>query len=179
MNAWVLLLRGINVGGHHKLPMKSLAAILENAGCDQVRTYIQSGNVVFRADIEMPAAFADEISGAIEEEHGFRPAVHLLTAEELKTAVDANPYPEAVNEPKTLHVSFLAGSPEAEGIRRAEKFLSATERYTVIGNCFYLHAPDGIARSKFAARAHKALGVSATSRNWNTVTKLVELVASV
>ena len=179
MNAWVLLLRGINVGGHHKLPMKSLAAILENAGCDQVRTYIQSGNVAFRADIEMPAAFVDEISGAIEEEHGFRPAVHLLTAEELKTAVDANPYPEAVNEPKTLHVSFLAGSPEAEGIRRAEKLLSATERFTVTGNCFYLHAPDGIARSKFAASAHNALGVSATSRNWNTVTKLVELVASI
>ena len=178
MSTWVLLLRGINVGGHHKLPMKDLAALLESAGCDQVRTYIQSGNVVFRAGIEDPVAFADEISGRIEDEHGFRPAIQLLTADALEAAVAANPYPEAVTEPKTLHVFFLASTPPAQLVEGTRELLTATERFKVVGNCLYLHAPDGLARSKFAARVDKAFGVSATSRNWNTVSKLAGLVAS-
>lgn len=177
MSAWVLLLRGINVGGHHKLPMKDLKAILEHAGCVQVRTYIQSGNVVFGASIRNPTLFADRISDAIENEHGFRPAAHLLSADTLKAVVAANPYPDAVNEPKTLHVTFLAETPQPGPVQRASEWLAATERFEVIGNCLYLHAPDGLARSKFAAKVGKALGDSATSRNWNTVTKLVELVA--
>ena len=178
MSAWVLLLRGINVGGYHKLPMKDLTALLESTGCDQVRTYIQSGNVVFRAGIEDPVAFADEISGRIEDEHGFRPAIQLLTADAFKAAVAANPYREVVTEPKTLHVFFLGSTPSAELVEGARELLTATERFKIVGNCLYLHAPDGLARSKFAARVDKVLGVSATSRNWNTVLKLVGLVAS-
>lgn len=179
MQRWIALLRGVNVGGRNTLPMQNLRAILERSGCQEVRTYIQSGNAVFRAEIENPTAFTDEVGGAIDKKHGFRPAVHLLTAEAFEAAVAANPYPEAIGEPKTLHVSFFEGTLQAELVERAREYLAVNERFEVIGNCLYLHAPDGLARSKFAARVDKALGVSATSRNWNTVSKLVELAASV
>ena len=178
MKTWIALLRGINVGGHNRLPMKSLSQILEAAGCEHVKTYIQSGNVVFRAEIKSAARFGEEIGQAIEKEHGFSPAILLIPADELERAIASNPYPEATSEPKTLHLSFLEHEPEEGRISAAKTLLAKTESFTVKGNLLYLHAPEGIGRSKFAAGIERVLQVKMTGRNWRTVTKLEELAAT-
>ena len=177
MQTWIALLRGINVGGHQRLPMQDLRTIFETAGSRNVATYIQSGNVVFNADIDNLAAFGDKIGDAVETGHGFRPDIHLLTANTLRAAIEANPYPEAVSEPQSLHLTILSEAPQPGRIDSAKKALTDTERFTVIGECLYMHAPDGLARSKFAANVARLLDVSATSRNWKTVTKLAAMAS--
>ena len=177
MNTWIALLRGINVGGRNRLPMKSLSLILESAGCGQVRTYIQSGNVVFKGNVDSVDQFGEKIGRAIEEEHGFCPAILLITADELRVAIASNPYPQALSEPKSLHLSFLEHPPQDERISEANRLLSKTESLTVVGSLLYLYAPDGVGRSKFANRVDKVLQMKTTARNWRTVMKLEELVS--
>jgi len=101
----------------------------------------------------------------------------VLTAEELRNAAAANPFPSATNEPKSLHLYFLAETPQNPDVQALNQLKSDNESFKLIGKVFYLHAPDGIGRSKLAARAEKLLGVQATARNWNTVAKLLELTA--
>lgn len=179
MNTWIALLRGINVGGHNRLPMQSLSQLLESAGCEQVTTYIQSGNVVFKGDVASVEQFGEEIGLAIENKHGFRPAVRLITADYLTTAIASNPYPEAVSEPKTLHLSFLEHPPKIERISDVERLLTKTESLTVVGSLLYFHAPGGIARSRVANGIDRALQMKTTARNWRTVMKLEELVSTI
>ena len=178
MKTWIALLRGINVGGRNRLPMQSLSQILESAGCEQVTTYIQSGNVVFNGNVDSVDRFGDEIGQAIMEEHGFCPAVRLITADYLSGAIASNPYPEAVSDPKSLHLSFLECPPRDELVSEARRLLSESESFKVIGSLLYLHAPEGIGRSRFANRVDKALQMKTTGRNWRTVMKLGELASS-
>jgi uncharacterized protein (DUF1697 family) len=173
--AWVLLLRGVNVGGRHTLPMRELAELLEALGLEEVRTYIQSGNAVFRAAGEAAAALGDRIAAAIEERKGFRPEVLVLSAERLEAAARANPFPEGEAEPKTLHLFFLAATPTAPDLAGLEALRSPTERFHLATEVLYLHAPDGIGRSKLATRVERLLGVPATARNWRTVQMLREM----
>ena len=147
MSTWIALFRGINVGGRYLLPMKELVRDLQSLGLEDVRTYIQSGNAVFRASSEVAATLGEEIAATIEERHGFRPQVLLLTAGELADAMAANPFPEAEAEPKTLHLSFLASPPPAPDLESLTAIRSATERFQLTDRVFYLHAPDGIGRS--------------------------------
>lgn len=159
--------------------MKGLSQIFEAAGCESVKTYIQSGNVVFNARIRSVGRFADSIGTAIEKEYGFRPAIQLLTAKALRDAIAANPYPEAADKPKSLHLVFFEDMPQKTHISDANELLSESESFTVIGSCLYFHAPDGIARSKFANGIDKAFGMSSTGRNWRTTTKLAELASTI
>ena len=179
MNSWIALLRGINVGGCNRLPMSSLVNILESAGCRDAATYIQSGNAVFRADINSRARMAEKIGREIEKEHGFRPAIQLTTAAELGAAIAANPYPEAVTDPKTLHLSFLECPPPQERVANAKRLLSESESMTINGSLLYLYAPEGIGRSKFAGSVERVLQVQMTGRNWRTILKLNELASTV
>ncbi|MGB5210919.1 MAG: DUF1697 domain-containing protein [Gammaproteobacteria bacterium] len=179
METWIALLRGINVGGRNRLPMKDLSRIFEAAGCAPVKTYIQSGNVVFKAGLRSGGTFADAIGTAIEKQHGFRPAIQLRTATALKTAIASNPYPQAASEPKSLHLFFLEDSPQKKLVSDARRLLSASESITVIDRCLYLHAPDGLAQSKFAKGVDKALGMNTTARNWRTVSKLEDLASTI
>lgn len=179
MKTWIALLRGINVGGHNRLPMKDLSQIFETAGCKQVKTYIQSGNVVFNGHVRSVGELGDTIASAIESEFGFRPVIRLITAKALRTAIATNPYPQAEPEPKSLHLVFLEGSPQRTHISDANRLLSASESLTVIGSRLYLYAPDGIARSRFAKGIDKAFHMSTTARNWRTITKLSELVSTI
>ena len=175
MTTYIALFRGINVGGKNSLPMQRLKDILGQLGCRQVKTYIQSGNVVFQhAEVDREQ-FAGQIGAEIEKEHGFRPQVLLLPVDDFEQAVALNPFPEAVDEPKTLHVSFLAEEPENPDLAGLEGVKTESERFTLTGRLFYLHAPDGIGRSKLAARIEKSLGVPATDRNWRTVLKVLEM----
>lgn len=176
MPTLIALLRGINVIGNYKLPMKELAALLTEMGLRDVQTYIQSGNVVFRSNVKNKAALAAKISAAIEAQYGFAPQVLLLDADELRQAMAGNPYPEAASAPKTLHLFFLTEVPPQPDLESLETIKTESERFKLVGKVFYLYTPDGFGPSKLAARIEKSLGVAATARNWNTVCKLAEMV---
>jgi uncharacterized protein (DUF1697 family) len=174
MRTFIALFRGINVGGKNILPMKDLVGILESLGYEKIKTYIQSGNVVFHLKGNKTKKIAEEIGSRILESHGFKPKVHLLTIEELKEAVENNPF--KTMEGKSLHFFFLASTPAKPDLDALAKLKSSSEEFKLGKNVFYLHAPDGIGRSKLAAKVEKALGVPATARNWNTVSKLMVMV---
>jgi uncharacterized protein (DUF1697 family) len=169
MHTHLALLRGINVGGKHMLPMKTLTRLIESLGGIDVATYIQSGNVVFRHPRKSASRLAVEIEAAIQHDRGFRPEVLMLTPSALDATIRGNPFPDAVSEPNTLHVTFLSSTPEQPDLAALEALRSVRERFLLDGSVFYLHAPDGIGRSKLATRVEKALGVSGTTRNWRTV----------
>ena len=175
MNTFVALFRGINVGGHNLLPMRELKAVLGELGLREVATYIQSGNVVFAAEQTDKAALVESIREAVHQSHGFAPQVLLLTAEEFAQAAAANPYPEAEEEPKTLHLYFLEESPSNPDLEKLAALKLDNEHFTLINKVFYLHAPDGIGRSKLAAGVEKALGVPVTARNWRSVGRVLEM----
>lgn len=171
----IVLFRGINVGGNNILPMKALVSLLEDLGATQVRTYIQSGNAVFLDDVTDSPEFSRRLSAAIREHHGFEPQVLILSLDALDQALASNPFPEAVADPTNLHLGFLAAAPERPDLEKLAALGKAGERFHLDGRVFYLHAPDGVGRSKLAANAEKLLGVPMTNRNWRTVCKVREL----
>jgi len=176
LKTYIALFRGINVGGTNVLPMKDLVAQLENLGSQNVKTYIQSGNAVFQNKEEAASLLSNKIRAAIKKSHGFEPQVLLLEPEEIERAIESNPFPEAEPEPKTLHISFLATMPKDLDLGALETIKSDRERFALEDRVFYLHAPEGIGRSKLAANIEKLLGVSATTRNWRTVRKVMAMV---
>lgn len=169
------MLRGVNVGGRNLLPMKDLARTLEDLGCRSVTTYIQSGNLVFKHPNTNASSLAELIGKTILDRHGFQPKVHLMSVSDLVQAANSNPFPNATADPKSLHLSFLSQEPEPIRLESLKAIKAESETYSLQGNIFYLHAPLGIGRSKLAARAETLLGVDATSRNWRTVSRLLEL----
>ena len=175
MKTNIALFRGINVGGNNILPMKALVAILEKLGAQGVRTYIQSGNAVFQHQTAQAAELTDRIRAAIRASHGFEPQVLLLDVAELEQAIASNPFPQAESDPKTLHLYFLADSPENPDLEMLDSLKQDTEQYSLHDRLFYLYAPAGIGRSKLATRVEKSLGVTATARNWRTVSKIIAL----
>ncbi len=179
METWIALLRGVNVVGRNKLPMKLLAAELEAIGLSGVKTYIQSGNVVFRCPSARAKKIAAEISAAIAAKFGFKPHVAVISAKGLAAAAAANPFPESATEldGRTLHFFFLAKSPAAIDQARLEAVRRQSERWQIKGAFFYLHAPDGFGDSKLAAQVERILGVTATARNWRTVRALLDLAS--
>lgn len=179
MKTYIALLRGINVGGKHLLPMKELGALLEGLGAQNVKTYIQSGNVVFRSKERDVSQFASRISAEIHRSLGFEPYVLVMEEERFETAIVENPFPEAECEPKTLHVGFLSSPPANPNLNSLESLKKESERFQLHDNVFYLHAPEGVGRSKLAAASERLLGVSMTSRNWRTVCKTRDLAREV
>ena len=175
METLIALFRGINVGGRNILPMQELKSVLESHGLEEVSTYIQSGNVVFRAG-ESKDSLAESIRDTLDARFGFRPELMLLTQAELDEAISGNPFPEGDAEPKTVHLTFLAEIPSDPALDALEAVRTPSERFALCGQVFYLHAPGGIGRSKLAAKVERALGVPCTSRNWRTVKKLQEMV---
>lgn len=173
MHTYIALFRGINVGGSNRLPMKDLERLLETHGCVGVETYIQSGNAVFRSAASDAGRLAKQVTAAVSKSHGFAPRVLVLTRSELEKAAAGNPYPEADQHPKTVHLFFLADPPKKPDLKSLEALRARTERFELKGTVFYLHTPDGFGTSKLAARAERLLGVEATARNWRTVTTLV------
>jgi uncharacterized protein (DUF1697 family) len=176
MQTHIALLRGINVGGSGKLPMADLRALLTELGAQDVQTYIQSGNAVFRHRAGA-RTLTPKIRKAIAAAHGFEPTTLLITAEELQSFADANPFPEAVAEPKTLHLFLLEQVPTSPDLELLTELATPDERFELRGRGFYLHAPSGMARSKLAAQAEKHLGTPTTARNWRTVEKLLLMSA--
>jgi uncharacterized protein (DUF1697 family) len=155
--------------------MKDLVALLEGLGASHVETYIQSGNAVFRHAATRPAGLAGEIGAAIAKARGFESHALVLEATELEKAMASNPFPEAESDPKSLHLFFLAAAPKNPDLTGLEDIAGKRERFAIRGRVFYLHAPDGVGKSRLAARAEKALGVAATARNWRTVCKITAM----
>lgn len=174
MQTYIALFRGINVGGRNILPMDELKALLGEMGCEGVETYIQSGNVVFRSRSDDRDTLGKEISRAISKRYGFEPKVYLLDADQLRRAIDGNPFDTGLG--KALHFYFLASYPDSPDLDRLDALKAGTEEYRLIDRVFYLYAPDGMGRSKLAANIEKCLGVPATGRNWNTVSRLRTMI---
>jgi uncharacterized protein (DUF1697 family) len=175
MKMYIALFRGINVGGKNRLPMKDLRSLLADLGAQSVQTYIQSGNAVFRHETENAPRLSDNIAAAIKQSHGFDPRVLLLDLGVMEQAIASNPYPEAEAEPKSLHLYFLASVPQNPDLETLDSIKQDDERFKLIDQVFYLHAPAGIGRSKLAARVEQALGVAVTARNWRTACKITAM----
>ena len=174
MRSYIALFRGINLLGHNSLPMKELKLLIEKAGCADVRTYIQSGNAVFRSTDD-PATLSKQLMAAVSRRYGFEPHVIVQTLAQLEKAAAGNPFPEADEHPTTLHLFFLAKAAKNADITSLEALRTGSERFALKGTTFYLHTPDGFGASKLAKRAERLLGVDATARNWRTVRTLIEL----
>lgn len=178
MRTYIALLRGINVGGKNKIKMAELAKILESIGLEAVKTYIQSGNIVFQSAEQNSSEIASQIRAAIQNRHGFSPKTLVLGLPEFRKAIENNPFPEAEEEPKALHFYFLAQEALNPNFEVLESIKRESESYKLVDKVFYLYAPEGIGRSKLAARAEKALGVAAAARNWRTVSKIYALATT-
>ena len=172
----IALFRGINVGGNSLLPMEELRKILTELGAQDTLTYIQSGNVVFKIEEQRIDGLPEKISSAVQAVRGFTPRVLLLTPEELEATASQNPFREAEEEGSSLHLGFLSSSPQNVDMYRLNALKSPTERYFLSPRVFYLHAPDGVGKSKLAANVERILGVEMTDRNWKTVCKLREML---
>jgi uncharacterized protein (DUF1697 family) len=175
MITYIALFRGINVGGKSSLPMQELVPLLRALGARNVKTYIRSGNAVFQHQDKDRLRLASGINAAIRERFGFEPHVLLLDPEELEQAIVGNPFPEAQSEPSTLHVGFLASAPPNPDLESLASLKKQSERFLLKDALLYLHAPEGVGRSKLAANAERLLGVSMTDRNWRTILKLRDM----
>jgi uncharacterized protein (DUF1697 family) len=155
--------------------MKELVAALESIGARKVRTYIQSGNAVCESDEKNLARLSKQLSTEINKRCGFEPHVHILTLEALAKAIAENPFPEAVIDPSSLHLGFLFSSPTSPNLEKLAALRKDSERFLLAERVFYLHAPEGVGRSKLAANSEELLGVTMTDRNWKTVCKVKEM----
>lgn len=172
----VALLRGVNVGGKHRLPMKDLSALFLEAGCATAQTYIQSGNVVLRASPAVVTTLARDVEAAITRRFGFSTPVVLRSAKELARALAANPFASEGVEEDALHVAFLADRPARAAVASLDPRRSPPDRFAVVGREVYLCCPNGMARTKLTtAWLDARLGTVATVRNWRTARALASL----
>ena len=177
MGSYIALLRGINVGGHNKLPMAGLRELCAELGWTGVRTYIQSGNLVFDA-AGKPPALEEALELAIAAAFGFAPAVMVRTAAGLRSLAGDNPFPaESVNEPNRILVGLAKLALKAGAAEAIEAKAQAGERVFEAGGALWFHYPAGVGTSKLTpALIDRAAGSPVTARNWRTMTKLIEMV---
>ncbi len=170
------LLRGINVGGKNKLPMATLVGMFTQADCAEVRTYIQSGNVVFLATPAAAKHTAHLVARQIREQFGFQTPIVLRTADELRRIAANNPFLPSDADVKTLHVVFLAERPDKRRTAALDADRSPGDAFCAVGREVYLHLPNGVARTRFTNNYFDAaLGTVSTMRNWRTLLRLVEM----
>jgi uncharacterized protein (DUF1697 family) len=170
----VALLRGINVG-KKQLAMADLRTVFEAVGCEDVTTYVQSGNVVFRTT-KTDAELLGAVERRLASDHGLDVRVLLRTPKQLASVLAGNPFLEDGRDPAKLHVTFLAEQPDRARIRGLDPSYGAPDQLEVVGREVYLHCPNSYGRTKLNnAFVERKLGVAATTRNWRTVTKLAEL----
>lgn len=175
MAAAVALLRGINLGPNNRIAMPELRAALADAGLENARTYVQSGNIVLDGEHDAKD-LAATIETLIAERFGLTVPVLVRTRDELAGVVRRNPLAEIATERKRYHVVFLSDPPAPESVARLEGLVSAGEAFAAVGRELYIWYGAGSARSKLAlAAVDKRTGVTATARNWTTVTTLLEM----
>ena len=178
---YAALLRGINVGGSRKVPMADLRTLMADLGHGGVRSYLQSGQAVFTADHGDEETLAAELADAIEKRFGFAVDVIVRDHAYLKAIAEACPFPAAELEAKQLHVTYFSAPVDADRFAEIDQAAYLPEEFRLGDRALYLYAPDGLGRSKLAEHLSKPRlnkGVIATSRNWNTVVKLVEMTGA-
>ena len=174
---YVALLRGINVGGARKLPMAELAEVVASLGHGEVKTFIQTGNVLFTSGVAQ-ARLAKPLEQAIDERFGLDVTVMLRTPAELRAVAGSNPFPDAEATPNRLHVVFLERKPSREGVAALAPDRSPGDRAIVDGDHVYLYLPNGAGRTKLTLDyLERVLRIRGTQRNWNTLVRLIELSA--
>jgi uncharacterized protein (DUF1697 family) len=178
MTTYVALLRGINVGGRTKVGMDDLRRVFLALGYAGVKTYVQSGNVLFRSPVEEPPPSAAAIEQRIARDLGVTTTVLLRNGDDLAHVIANNPFLGRVPDPTKLHVTFLAEPPDPERAARLETPSGEPDAFSLAGREVYLHCPNGYGRTKLNnAFLERRLGVAATTRNWNTVTTLRDLAS--
>ena len=172
----IALLRGINVGGKNRLQMKELAAMFVDAGCEDVRTYIQSGNVLFRSEPALNEEIPALVSAAISSRFGYNIPIITRTSQELGDVVRVNPFVGTGADVDKLHVVFLADQPDMASAETLDPDRSPGDEFLASGREVYLYCPDGFARTKLTnSYFDSRLSTTSTTRNWKTVLKLLEL----
>jgi uncharacterized protein (DUF1697 family) len=186
MTTFIALLRGVNVGGHNKVPMADLRAALDASGFARVRTYIQSGNVLVDATRTTADKVSARVHDVISSEFDVDVPVITLDAGTLATVVHQNPYPDEPDH-KRLHAILLPGPPDPTSQARLKELADAfadkgsRDTFTLIGSTLYLHTPDGFGSSDLAralTAKGKHAGLNGTARNWATMTTLLEMAAT-
>jgi uncharacterized protein (DUF1697 family) len=175
MPAYAALLRAINLGSRNKISMPDLRALFEDVGGKDVRTHVQSGNVVFRSPERSPARLVTAIEQKISSDLGLDVKVLLRTAAQLDKVVRDSPFATSADA-SDVHVTFLADSPAAERVAAIDPSKIEPDRFAVVGREVHLHCPNGYGRSKLSnAFLEKKLGQPGTTRNWRTVTTLADM----
>ena len=175
MERRIVLLRGINLGAHNRVAMPALRELLERDGLRDVTTYVQSGNVVLTSD-DPPDRLARRCERLIADALDLHLDVVVRTRDELAAVVVRNPLGDVADNPKRYQVSFLSDEPEPLLVHSLEALVAGGEAFAAVGRELYAWHPDGVARSKLWNKlAGKGLGVTATSRNWTTVTTLLAM----
>ncbi|MCR6660865.1 MAG: DUF1697 domain-containing protein [Asticcacaulis sp.] len=173
---WICLFRGINVGGNNKLPMKDLTKVMLAAGLTDVKTYIASGNVLFRSDLD-EAALEKLIGDLVENGFGFRPSIFLITLKHLEKVLAENPFRDHEHQGKAQHVFFFKAPPTKVDRDLLDSLKADSEACEITNELMYLYAPEGIGRSKMAEKLGRAVKADMTARNLNTVETLRDMAA--
>jgi uncharacterized protein (DUF1697 family) len=177
MTAVIALLRAVNLGSHNRVKMDALCALCTSLKLSDPQTYVQSGNVVFRTSERDVARVAKRIGDGIEREFGFRTDVIVRTLEEMRTVVARNPFAKRRGiEPNKLIVLFFGAQPGQEASEKVQNIKAAGEELRLDGRELYIYFPNGMGRSKVSTPAiERMLKTPGTGRNWNSVTKLLEM----
>lgn len=177
MPVYISMLRGINVGQHNRIKMDALRALYKSLNLEDPRTYVQSGNVIFRTKEKNVAKLATEIQTAIEKKLKCSPAVILRSTDEMKKVIAENPFATRNDiVPGKLLVTFLAAAPDREAHAALDKFKDYPEELHLKGRELYIYFPNGAGKSKLPwSQVEKFLKVTGTARNWNSVTKMLEM----
>jgi uncharacterized protein (DUF1697 family) len=179
LRTYVALLRGVNLGAHNKVSMADLRSLFAALGAEDVATYVQSGNVVFKSRSANASQLVEAIEKRIARELGLDVTVVLRTQAQLAKVAAGNPFAERQDEPRKLLVTFLAEAADRSRVRGLDAKQFEPDEFRVVGKEVYLHCPHGYGRTKLSnAFFEQALRVRATTRNWRTVTKLAELAAA-
>lgn len=177
MPVWISMLRGVNVGGHNRITMQVLRELCVPLKLEDARTYVQSGNLIFRSKEKSAALLGHKLQNAIEKEFSFRPDVILRTADEVREAIAANPFAKRTNvEPSKLLLTFLAADASKDAPATLQKFKDYPEEIHLKGRELYIYFPNGAGSSKLPwSSVERLLKTTGTARNWNTLTRMLEI----
>jgi len=176
MQAIIAMVRGVNVGPHNRISMEALRALYGSLDLQNVQTYVQSGNVVFTSNERNLNALAKRIDDAFEKTFGFRAAVILRTAREIRTVIAKNPFAARDDiQPNRLLVTFLKEELSPEAQKQLELTKVGPEEIKALARELYVYYPHGMGRSKLPAVMDRVLKKAGTARNWNSVTTLLEM----
>jgi len=177
MPTYVTLLRGINLAGHKRMKMERVRAMFAALGHEQVKTYLQSGNVVFRSPEKSAAKLSEKIEKQIVSEFRFEVPVLTLSAKELSDVAANNPFlRERGIDTTKLHVTLLSAESAPAAVKKLETIGAGADQFRLYGRQIYLYCPNGYGRTKLSNNVlEKALSVRATTRNWQTVTALRQM----